>query len=116
MGDAAPGVDFLMSQDMSEAMSMAEYLNEQNKERQEMVKNITEQAITMVENDEEIGNSQVLVIAEEGWNPGVVGIVASRLVEKYYRPTIILSVDVEKGIAKGSARSIEGFHMYKELA
>lgn len=116
LGDAAPGVDFLMSQDMSEAMSMAEYLNEQNKERQEMVKNITEQAITMVENDEEIGNSQVLVIAEEGWNPGVVGIVASRLVEKYYRPTIILSVDVEKGIAKGSARSIEGFHMYKELA
>lgn len=116
LGDAAPGVDFLMSQDETEAMTMANYLNEQNKERQEMVKSITEQAIAMVENDEEIGNSQVLVIAEEGWNAGVVGIVASRLVEKYYRPTIVLSVDVEKGTAKGSARSIEGFHMYQELA
>lgn len=116
LGDAAPGVDFLMSQDETEAMTMANYLNEQNKERQEMVKSITEQAIAMVENDEEIGNSQVLVIAEEGWNAGVIGIVASRLVEKYYRPTIVLSVDVEKGIAKGSARSIEGFHMYQELA
>ncbi|MFJ8262283.1 single-stranded-DNA-specific exonuclease RecJ [Rummeliibacillus sp. NPDC094406] len=116
LGDAAPGVDFLMAQDTNEAISMANYLNEQNKERQAIVTDITEQAIAMVENDEEIGNSQVLVIAEEGWNPGVVGIVASRLVEKYYRPTIILSIDVEKGTAKGSARSIEGFHMYKELS
>ncbi|MGX9135386.1 single-stranded-DNA-specific exonuclease RecJ [Rummeliibacillus sp. JY-2-4R] len=116
LGDAAPGVDFLMATEQQEALSMANYLNEQNKERQAIVSEITEHAIAMVENDEEIGNSQVLVIAEEGWNPGVVGIVASRLVEKYYRPTIILSIDVEKGTAKGSARSIEGFHMYKELA
>ncbi len=116
LGDAAPGVDFLMATDEAEALSMANYLNEQNKERQAIVSDITEHAIAMVENDDEIGNSQVLVIAEEGWNPGVVGIVASRLVEKYYRPTIILSIDVEKGTAKGSARSIEGFHMFNELA
>ena len=51
----------------------------------------------------------VFVIAEEGWNSGVVGIVASRLTEKYYRPSIVLSIDTEKGIAKGSARSIAGF-------
>lgn len=116
LGDAAPGVDFLMAQDAAEAMTMASSLNEKNKERQAMVTSITEQAIAMIENDEEIGHSQVLVIAGEEWNPGVVGIVASRLVEKYYRPTIILSIDIEKGVAKGSARSIEGFHMYKELA
>ena len=70
----------------------------------------------MIESDEAIKNSLVLVVAKEGWNPGVVGIVASRLVEKYYKPTIILSLDHEKGTAKGSARSIEGFHLYDELA
>ncbi len=58
----------------------------------------------------------MIVIAKEGWNPGVIGIVASRLVEKYYKPTIVLSFDHEKGMAKGSARSIEGFHLYNELA
>src|SRR6185312_3402450 len=58
----------------------------------------------------------VIVIAGEGWNPGVVGIVASRLTEKYYRPSIVLSVDREKGIAKGSGRSIAGFDLFKELS
>ena len=70
----------------------------------------------MIESDEDIKNRLVLVVGEEGWNPGVVGIVASRLVEKYYQPTIVLSLDHEKGIAKGSARSIEGFHLYNEFA
>ena len=58
----------------------------------------------------------MIVVGNEGWNPGVLGIVASKLVEKYYRPAIVLGFDEEKQIAKGSARSIEGFHMYKELA
>ena len=58
----------------------------------------------------------VLVIAKEDWNAGVIGIVASRLVEKFYRPTIVLSIDHEKGVAKGSARSIEGFDMFAELS
>ena len=80
------------------------------------MKSITDEAIALIEADEKIGNSLVLVVAGEGWNAGVVGIVASRLVELYYRPTIVLSLDPEKGIAKGSARSIEGFHLYNELA
>lgn len=61
-------------------------------------------------------DNAVLVIAKEGWNPGVIGIVASRLVEKFYRPTIVLSIDSEKGLAKGSARSIEGFDMFENLS
>lgn len=116
LGDANPGVDFLLEEDEASAATMASLLNDKNKERQGIVSDITEQAVAMVENIDEIRNSQVLVIAEEGWNPGVVGIVASRLVEKYYKPTIILCIDIEKGIAKGSARSIEGFNMYQELA
>lgn len=115
LGDAAPAVDFMMTTLAEEAKNMAEMLDEKNKERKQIVADITQQAIDMVENIHEIGQSQVIVVAEEGWNPGVVGIVASRLVEKYYKPTIVLGIDVEKGIAKGSARSIEGFNMYKEL-
>ena len=115
LGDAAPGVDFLMEEDSTEAMRMATLLNERNKERQDLVASITEQAIEMVETNTEIGDAKVLIVAGEGWNAGVVGIVASRLVEKYYRPTIVLATDASTGLAKGSARSIEHFNMYAEL-
>lgn len=116
LGSAMPGVDFLMSESKQQADSLAKLLNEKNDERKEMVNTITEQAIAMIESDDTIRNSLVLVVAKEDWNPGVVGIVASRLVGKYYKPTIVLSLDQEKGTAKGSARSIEGFHLYDELA
>ncbi|GEK34368.1 single-stranded-DNA-specific exonuclease RecJ [Kurthia sibirica] len=115
LGDAAPAVDFMLNDHIEEAAAMATMLNDKNKERQKIVADLTQQAIDMVENIAEIRDAQVLVVAEEGWNAGVVGIVASRLVEKYYKPTIVLGIDIEKGIAKGSARSIEGFNMYKEL-
>lgn len=55
----------------------------------------------------------MLIIGREGWNAGVVGIVASKLVERFYRPTIVLSYDRDKGLAKGSARSIVGFDLFK---
>ncbi|QCR33004.1 single-stranded-DNA-specific exonuclease RecJ [Lysinibacillus sp. SGAir0095] len=116
LGDAGPGVAFLMSESDLDAANGAKRLNQKNVERKEIVNTITEQAIEMIENDPTISNSLVLVIAKEGWNPGVIGIVASRLVEKYYRPAIVLSLDPEKGTAKGSGRSIEGFHLYQELA
>lgn len=116
LGDAQPGVHFLMSEDPTEANSLAKQLNDQNTERKKIVEDIANEAIAMIESSSQIMDSLVLVVAGENWNPGVVGIVASRLVEKYYRPTIVLSIDREKGIAKGSARSIEGFHLYNELA
>ncbi|MCP1145407.1 single-stranded-DNA-specific exonuclease RecJ [Lysinibacillus endophyticus] len=116
LGDADPGVALLMSENDIDAAEGAKLLNSKNTERKEIVSEITEQAIEMIENNEVISNSLVLVVAKEGWNPGVIGIVASRLVEKYYKPTIVLSLDIEKGTAKGSGRSIEGFHLYNELA
>ncbi|MEK4255215.1 single-stranded-DNA-specific exonuclease RecJ [Ureibacillus sp. FSL K6-2830] len=116
LGDAKPGVEFLMSEDLASATMGAKLLNEKNNERKEYVNSITEEAIEMIENNPDISNSLVLVVAKEGWNPGVIGIVASRLVEKYYKPTIVLSIDSELGLAKGSGRSIEGFHLYNELA
>lgn len=116
LGDAMPGVEFLMSDSAFEAEPLAKQLNAKNDERKNIVTQMTDEAITIIESDQKIRDSLVLVVAGEGWNAGVVGIVASRLVGKYYKPTIVLSLDVEKGIAKGSARSIEGFHLYNELA
>ena len=116
LGDADPGVALLMSDNDLDAAAGAKLLNQKNVERKEIVNTITEQAIEMIETEPIISNSQVLVVAKEGWNPGVIGIVASRLVEKYYRPTIVLALDPAKGTAKGSGRSIEGFHLYQELA
>lgn len=116
LGSAAPGVHFLMSEDSAQAKELAKQLNDKNVERKNIVNSITEEAIAMIESDPSIKDRLVLVVAQEGWNAGVVGIVASRLVEKYYRPTIILSIDREKGTAKGSGRSINGFHLYEELA
>ncbi|MFJ5566700.1 single-stranded-DNA-specific exonuclease RecJ [Lysinibacillus xylanilyticus] len=116
LGEAAPGVELLMAEDNAKAIALAKQLNACNSERKDIVKSITDEAIALIESDEKVGESLVLVIAGEGWNAGVVGIVASRLVELYYRPTIVLSLDHEKGTAKGSARSIEGFHLYNELA
>ncbi|MFT9817608.1 single-stranded-DNA-specific exonuclease RecJ [Lysinibacillus sp. NPDC056185] len=116
LGEAAPGVELLMAEDNAKAIAIAKQLNTCNSERKDIVKSITDEAIALIESDKKVGESLVLVIAGEGWNAGVVGIVASRLVELYYRPTIVLSLDHEKGTAKGSARSIEGFHLYNELA
>ncbi|WP_413382282.1 single-stranded-DNA-specific exonuclease RecJ [Alkalihalobacillus sp. 1P02AB] len=116
LGSANPAVDLLITDKSDEAKMLAEEIDGLNKERQHIVSTIAKEAIEMVENDFPPEDNAVLIIAKEGWNPGVIGIVASRLVEKFYRPTIVLSIDEEKGIAKGSARSIEGFDMFAELS
>ncbi|MDX1702068.1 MAG: single-stranded-DNA-specific exonuclease RecJ, partial [Melioribacteraceae bacterium] len=116
LADAGPGVDLFLATNSSQAQSIAKELDDYNKERQNIVSKMTEEAISMIESGEIGENPHVIVVAKEGWNPGVVGIVASKLVEKFYRPTIVLGIDSEKRIAKGSARSIEGFHLFDELA
>ncbi|MFD2681401.1 single-stranded-DNA-specific exonuclease RecJ [Bacillus seohaeanensis] len=116
LGDADPAVDLLLSEDEEEAMMIASEIDSINKERQAIVSEMTEEAIKMVEKDFPLSENQVLVIGKEGWNSGVVGIVASRLVDKFYRPTIVLSYDQETGKAKGSARSIVGFDLFQNLS
>ena len=116
LGDADVAVDLLKSEDEQQALGIAESLNDLNKERQQIVKDIAKEVEAQVEVRYGDNIPHVLVVEGEDWNPGVVGIVASRLTDKYYRPSIILCLDHETGIAKGSARSIEGFDLYKELA
>ncbi|WFA03959.1 single-stranded-DNA-specific exonuclease RecJ [Bacillus sp. HSf4] len=111
---ADPAVYLLNTEDDTEAGELAEEINALNKERQKIVNQITEEAVQMIE-DEGLDQS-VIVCARAGWNPGVVGIVASKLVERFYRPAIVLGIDEEKGIAKGSARSIKGFDLFQNLS
>lgn len=114
--DADPAVQMFLTDDAAEARSLASGLDVLNKERQAIVKQISEEAMQQVEHCYPNGSPRVIVVAQEGWNPGVVGIVASKLTEKFYRPSIVLSLNPETGKAKGSARSIDGFHLYNELA
>jgi single-stranded-DNA-specific exonuclease len=116
LGDADPAVDLMLTEDDEEAKALAEEIDSLNKERQAIVNTMTQEAIEMVEKEFPLEENSVLVIGKEGWNSGVVGIVASRLVDKFYRPTIVLSFDNGKGIAKGSARSIAGFDLFKSLS
>jgi len=112
---AEAAVKLLTTDDQAEAEACAKTLDDLNRERQELVQNITQEAAEIVRQQDLLANSQVLVLAREGWNVGVVGIVASRLVEMFYRPTLVLGIDPETGMAKGSARSIAGFDMYEAL-
>ncbi|MGG2095308.1 single-stranded-DNA-specific exonuclease RecJ [Bacillus sp. S13(2024)] len=114
--DATPAVHLLLSEDVEEAKELAQEIDELNKLRKDIVKQITEEAIVEVEAHYPPEENKVLVLAKEGWNPGVIGIVASKLIDRFYRPTIVLSIDPEKGTAKGSARSIEGFDLYANLS
>ncbi|MEH7390039.1 single-stranded-DNA-specific exonuclease RecJ [Bacillus sp. JJ1503] len=116
LDSADPAVDLLLTEDIYEAEAIAEEIEQMNKERQALVSNIAEKAIRQVEENYPIDENAVLVIGQEGWNPGVIGIVASKLVERFYRPVICLSFDREKGLAKGSARSILGFDLFRNLS
>jgi len=113
--DAAEAVALLTTDDEAQAERIAYELDELNKERQRIVEEIAKEAVEVAEAQRALGLDKALVVASEGWNVGVIGIVASRLVEKYYRPVIVLGIDPETGMAKGSARSIHGFDMYKAL-
>ncbi|WP_042459090.1 single-stranded-DNA-specific exonuclease RecJ [Neobacillus dielmonensis] len=116
LADADLAVDLILTQDPFEASQLAEEMEALNKTRQSIVNTITDEAIEEVEKYYFDESNKVLVVGKEGWNAGVIGIVASRLVEKYYRPTIVLSFDQDKGLAKGSARSIAGFDMFQNLS
>lgn len=113
LDSATYAVRLLTSDDPLEAGELARFLEDRNKERQEIGEEIFEQAVALVERHPEWLEGRVLVVPFDGWNEGVIGIVASRLVEKYYRPTLMISLKEGKG--KCSARSIHGFDLYTAL-
>jgi single-stranded-DNA-specific exonuclease len=91
-------------------------LNVENRRRQSIDEKIFKEAIALVENNGDFKRRRTFVLASDEWHQGVIGIVASRMVEQYNRPTVMISIDPESGEAKGSARSIRGFHLYNAIS
>ncbi len=113
MGDATRAVKLLTSDDHETATNLALVLEEENRNRRKIDEDTFLKAQELVESLLDVDTDPAIVLHHEQWHPGVIGIVASRLVEKYYRPTIMMTtVD---GVAKGSARSIVGFDIHKAL-
>ncbi|MHA6530472.1 single-stranded-DNA-specific exonuclease RecJ [Paenibacillus sp. BAC0078] len=113
---AGRAVTLLTTEQPAEAEELAGELDLLNKERQLVVERIVAEATVKLE--QQMGRGKlpdIIVLAEQGWNVGVVGIVASKLLERYYRPVIILDIHPETGMCKGSARSIPGLDIYEAL-
>ncbi len=113
MDDASKAVEMFIAETEDEAMSYAEMLHSDNTDRKEADKTITEEALAQVLEKEEWRNRKSTVVFQPHWHKGVVGIVASRLIETWYRPTIVLTQSGD--YAAGSARSVPGFNLYEAI-
>ena len=113
MGDARRAVQLFTAQSLQEARAIARELEQENRHRRNVDETTFKEALEIVENRLDPVNDYAFVLYKEGWHPGVIGIVASRIVERYYRPTIMISI--VDGIGKGSARSIAHFNIYEAI-
>ena len=114
MHKATLAIELLLAKDEEKAVSLAQELLKHNAQRQEVELTIYEEAQKKIERDESIRNAKVIVVEGERWHPGVIGIVASRLVNVYNRPIVMLSIDGKE--ARGSARSVEGINIMDLLS
>ena len=110
MMNGREAVELLVERDLHKALTIATRINEYNEQRKDVDKQMTEEANEIVARLESQRHLQSIVLYDEGWKKGVVGIVASRLTELYFRPTVVLTII--DGIASGSARSVAGFDVY----
>jgi single-stranded-DNA-specific exonuclease len=113
MDDAKKAVQLFIEKDYDKALALAELLHNDNSDRKEADSTITEEALAVIESDVRLQNSKSTVVYKEHWHKGVVGIVASRLIETYYRPTVVLTRSGD--VAAGSARSVTGFNLYEAI-
>ena len=114
LGDAKKGVQLFTTQDKQLAYSIATELDIENKKRQQIEQDIFDFAVEKIENTRALKEQKVIVVAAPGWHKGVIGIVASRITERYYKPSIVIAIE-DGGMATGSARSISGFSMFDAL-
>lgn len=113
IGEAVRGVELLTAPDYSKAYEIAQFLDQQNRKRQEIEAGIFQEAMAQVEQSELLQNRKSLVLSSDTWHPGVIGIVASRMVERFHKPTILISF--AGGDGKGSGRSIERLNLYQAV-
>ena len=113
MDDARKAVQLFIEPEYDKALTIAEMLHSDNSDRKEADSSITEEALAIINNDDNLKIKKTTVVFKDHWHKGVVGIVASRLIETYYRPTIVLTQSGD--VVAGSARSVPGFNLYEAI-
>lgn len=113
METGTKAVELLLAKSQKEAYEMSRTIDTYNQDRRQIDQGITRDAISMISGDPQLTHSKATVIFNPEWHKGVIGIVASRLIETYYRPTVVLTES--NGLATGSARSVPGFDLYKAM-
>ncbi len=114
LGDANRSVELMTTTDTDRARKLALELNQENKSRQAIQQSVVDDALLLVNSQVDLENDKAIVLGSRSWHQGVVGIAASKLKEKFNRPTVIISFD-EEGNGKGSARSLKGLDLYDAL-
>ncbi len=114
MGSAEKALELLLSNDYAQALVLAQALDDENKQRQKEESKTLRQALSMIDKEIDFTHDKAVVLSNDAWHPGVIGIVASRITERFYRPTILISTKEE--IGKGSGRSIRNFHLFDTIA
>ncbi len=113
LADASVCVEMLSSNDYNRCMNIANHIDSLNTNRQNVEKNITDEVFDIIEK-QKLYKDNVIVVYGEGWNSGVIGIVSSKVTEKYYKPSVVITDDTED-LAKGSGRSVADFDLYEAL-
>jgi len=114
MDSAHKSLDLFLAEDMDEAYHLARILEKHNQRRQKLQRDVIQEALEIVDREVNFKDHKVIVLSKDGWHKGVLGIVASRISDRYYRPAIVISLD--QGMGTASARSIDGFHLHEALA
>jgi single-stranded-DNA-specific exonuclease len=113
LGNPSIGVKLFLTSDVSQARQLAKDLDQENQNRQEIENTVLAEALAQIEAQPQLKEEYALVLAGEGWHLGVIGIVASRLVELYHKPVILIGLEGEEG--RGSGRSIAGFNLFEAV-
>ncbi len=113
MDSAHASLDLLLSDDHRQARELAQALNDNNRLRQQTEERVMAEAMDLIAK-EDLDKENIIVLSKEDWHPGVLGIVASKIVDRFYRPTVVISLQDDVG--RGSARSVPHFHIYEALA
>lgn len=113
MQSGVEAVDLLVARDINEAYRKGREIDRYNEDRKELDKRITEEANEILQNHVDVNNRRSIVVYNKDWHKGIIGIVASRFTELYYKPAVVLTLS--DGLATGSARSVQGFDIYKAV-
>ena len=114
MDTAHTSLELFLSKNDQDAQLLAKALDRHNTDRQKLQRTVIQEALEIIDQEVNFNEQKVIVLSKEGWHKGVLGIVASRITDKYYRPSVVISI--KDGVGVASARSIDGFHLHDALA